>query len=298
MVVADDFRPSLRKRLFMVLDGQAELGVGTPPLAVLIALLIVASVTAFILDTVQSIHDAYGPWLVGIEVVTVAVFTIEYALRLWTCTVHPRYHEPIRGRLRYALKPMTIIDLLAILPFFVDLAGAASGVDLRFLWVMRFFRLLRVLKLGRYSTAAKAFATVLEERRDDLLIALGVVAVLLVLSSSVVYFAERDAQPDKFSSIPASMWWAIVTLTTIGYGDVYPITTLGKLFGGVTALLGVGIVALPTAILASGFAEQLRHRREAKLLQLCPHCGRDVHEPKDATRTLEIQAPATPPTQR
>jgi len=191
--------------------------------------LILVSVAAFILDTVASLHAAYGGLFRGIEIVTVAVFTVEYLARLWSCTVHPKYAKPLWGRIRFMLTPLALIDLLAIAPFYAELALGQFGWDLRVLWLFRFFRLLRVLKLGRYSTAAKAFGAVLEERREDLAIALAVVGVLLVLSSSVVYFAERDAQPDKFDSIPSAMWWAIVTLTTIGYGDVYPVTPEGRL---------------------------------------------------------------------
>jgi len=159
-----------------------------------------------------------------------------------------------------------------------------GGADLRFLRVLRFFRLFRVLKLGRYSPAVHTLAEVFHEQRADLVVAMGAAGILLVVSSSALYLVEHDAQPEKFASIPDAMWWAIITLTTIGYGDVYPVTALGKVFGGITALLGVGIVALPTAILGAGFIERLRRKKdEAKLAATrCPHCGERLDAPPGA----------------
>jgi voltage-gated potassium channel len=200
---------------------------------------------------------------------------------------------------------MALVDLAAILPSYLLLATAFGGADLRFLRVLRFFRLFRVLKLGRYSPAVHTLTAVFHERRADLAVAMGAVGILLVLSSSAVYLAEHEAQPDKFASIPDSMWWAIVTLTTIGYGDVVPITQLGKAFAGVTAILGVGFIALPTAILAAGFQEHL-HRRKNRVVTHCPNCGEPLTRllqhhapaaPDSATVTLEVDGPAQPPPQ-
>jgi voltage-gated potassium channel len=172
---------------------------------------------------------------------------------------------------------MSIIDLLAILPAYLPLIG----VDLRFIRVLRLMRLARALKLGRYSDAIGVLSNVLRRRRDELAVMVMVLAILLVLSSGLIYYAEHDAQPEAFSSIPASLWWSVITLTTIGYGDLYPVTVVGKLIGGVIAVAGIGIVALPTAIIASAFAEELRQRKRndtsipAKS-GYCPHCGESL----------------------
>ena len=169
------------------------------------------------IETVEPVH-ARHPTRCVFEWFSVAIFTIEYLLRLWTCTIDPRFADPVTGRFRFALRPMSIIDLLAILPAYLPFLG----VDLRFVRVMRLMRLARVLKLGRYSEAVVVLANVLRRRREELAVMVMVLAILLVLSSGLIYFAERDAQPDRFSRIPAALWWSVITLTTIGYGDLYP----------------------------------------------------------------------------
>ena len=153
------------------------------------------------------------------------------------------------------LTPLAIIDLIAILPFFL---GLYLSLDLRFLRVLR---LLRLFKLTRYSTAMGALLDVLQEEAQTLVAAFVVLLMMLVISASGIYLLEHKVQPEHFGSIPAAMWWSIITLTTVGYGDITPITPMGKFFGGIISLIGVGMVALPAAILASGFAENLRMRR-------------------------------------
>jgi len=139
---------------------------------------------------------------------------------------------------------------------------------------MRLFRILRVLKFGRYSDAFRLLAKVIRSKRQDLIATTTVLAILLIVAASMMYEAESAAQPDKFSSIPEAMWWAVVTMTTVGYGDVYPVTALGKLFGGLIAVLGIGMFALPTGIIGAGFVEQLQARKV--LPQNCPHCGQQL----------------------
>ena len=238
-----------------------------------IVALIIANVLAVMLETVEQVAAPYDRLFRGFEVFSVVVFTVEYLLRLWACTADPRYSGALRGRLRFVLSPMALIDLLAILPFYVEFAA----LDLRFVRSLRLFRLFRVFKLARYSASMRTLVRVIESKKEELLVTLFVVIVMLVFASSAMYYAEHDAQPDKFDSIPSSLWWGVATLTTVGYGDVFPITPLGKLLGGLIAVLGVGIFALPTGILASGFSEELQKRRRRETL-LCPHCGRDIHE--------------------
>ena len=252
---------STRKmRMYEILENLRE----DDPIALwtgrLLMALIMVSVMATIFETVKSLHDAYRGAFFVLEAFCVAVFSLEYLLRLWSCTAHPKFHHSIGGRLRYMFKPMMIIDLLSILPFFLPFLLP----DMRFLRVLRMFRLFRLFKLARYSESLMSMRNVLMERREDLWISLATILFLLVFASSGMYFIENSAQPNQFSSIPAAMWWGVATLTTVGYGDVAPITPLGKLLGAVIAILGIGMFALPAGILASGFGEEVRLRKKRR----------------------------------
>ena len=218
--------------------------------------LILTTVAAGILESEPSVHAAYGLLLHLIETGGVLIFTLEYAARVWSCVEDRagRYQHPINGRLRYVATPLALIDLLAVAPFYLALV---VPIDLIFL---RLFRLLRILKITRYSPALGVLEVVFYNERRALLSALLVVAVAVVLAGGLIHVVEGEAQPEMFGSIPKVMWWAVVTLTTIGYGDAYPITPLGKIVGGLTALCAIGTLALPTAILGAGFARELQKR--------------------------------------
>ena len=234
--------------------------------------LIALNVIAVIVETVDDVATQYALIFQFFEVFSVAVFSVEYVLRLWTCVADRRYAHPVTGRLRFAGSWHAVIDLLAILPFYLPMF---LPVDLRVLRALRFFRLLRFLKLTRYSESMRIFGKVLRGERTELMIALFVAGVLLVLGSSFLYIVEHEAQPDAFSSIPAAMWWGVATLTTVGYGDVYPVTPLGRLLGAIVAIMGIGMFALPAGILASGFAREMGKRRSEP--EVCPHCGENIH---------------------
>lgn len=263
----------MKRRVFRVLELAESEDRATRWFGFFISALILASIVALMLETVSSIERRFSLGFRVFETFTVAVFTVEYALRIWSCTSDERYRRPIVGRLRYALTPMVIVDLLAFAPFYVSL-GLATAVDTRFLRALRLLRLLRIFKLGRYVQALSLMTRVIKLRRAELAITFLVVILLMVLAASAMYMVENAAQPDAFSSIPAAMWWGIATLTTVGYGDVTPITGLGKVLGGFITILGVGLVALPAGIVASGFSEALRERRSKK--HQCPHCGGDL----------------------
>ena len=232
---------------------------------------ILANAAAIVLASVRSFGQRYGAFFTGFEYFSVAVFTVEYLLRLWSCAEDPRYRDPLRGRLRYMLSPMAIVDLLAVLPFYI----AAGGADLRMLRILRVFRLLRLVKIARYSKALQVFGRVLVHTWGQLVFSLVLLAVLLLLASSLIYMAEQDAQPEAFSSIPAAMWWAIATLTTVGYGDIYPVTPLGKFLGSVIAVFGIGMFALPAGVLGAAFLEEIQAMNKTTV---CPHCGRRADE--------------------
>lgn len=230
-----------------------------------LAALIVANVAAVILESVHALYARYRLAFDAFEWFSVAVFTVEYLLRVWSATADPRYARPVLGRLRFALTPGALVDLVAIVPAYLP-----GALDLRF---ARIVRLVRVLKIGRYSRPLQTFARVFRSRRDELVLSAALLLVLLVLSSSSMYFLENAAQPEAFSSIPASMWWAMATLTTVGYGDVYPVTPLGRVVGSFIAVLGIGIFALPAGILAGAFADEIRKQR-TEVPAVCPHCGK------------------------
>ena len=232
-----------------------------------ILLLIVINVAAVIAGSVKSVEARYGNWLAVIEVCSVAIFTFEYVARLWACVSQPEYAAPLVGRLRFAARPMPVIDLLAILPFYLEFLP----LDLR---VVRALRLFRLAKLGRYSKTSRLFARVFTTRKEELVISASVMLVLIILSSSFIYFAENEAQPDKFPDIPSAMWWSVVTLTTVGYGDVYPVTPLGKFLASVIAMLGIGMFALPAGILGASFVEEIERQKAGA--RRCPHCGKEI----------------------
>lgn len=237
--------------------------------------LIVLNVLAVVFESMEESRP-FASALLAFEILSVAVFSIEYALRLWTCTSDPRYARPVWGRIRYAFTFLALVDLIAILPFYLPLA---TTVDLRVLRALRLIRLLRVMKLARYSESVHFLGRVLKRTRDEIAVTVFVTALLVVVAASLIYVTEHDAQPDKFSSIPASMWWAVVTLTTVGYGDVYPVTLLGKVMAACLAFLGIGMFALPTGIISSGFMEEVRARKDKtnSRPRVCPHCGKDIN---------------------
>lgn len=237
-------------------------------------ILIVSNVAAVMLETVDSIAVQWGRWFRLFEGISVAVFTAEYVLRIWSATADPRFAGPIAGRLRFALQPLAIIDLLAVLPFYL----AAVPLDLRTLRALRLLRLARTLKIGRYSESLQTLGRVFVAKREELLTTLLAGLVLLVVASTLMYYVERDRQPKVFSSIPAVMWWGVSTLTTVGYGDMYPETPLGKVIGSMVAVLGVGLFALPAGILGSGFVEMLQEKKRRKTK--CPHCGTEIETGK------------------
>lgn len=219
--------------------------------------LISLNVLAIILESIASFEAHYRAPLQFFEVFSVVIFSLEYLARLWSCVeIDQRTNDSaLTVRLRYMLSPMAIIDLAAILPFYLMFL---FPVDLRFLRVLR---LLRVFKLTRYSGAMNLVLSVFKEEANAFLASLFVLMTLLILASSGIYLLEHELQPEAFGSIPAAMWWAMASLTTVGYGDVVPITPMGKLFGGCITVIGMGMVALPAGILASGFSDQVHRRR-------------------------------------
>lgn len=267
---------SLKERVWEIVDASESEDKPSKELDyfdIFILVLILLNAAAVILETVDSIERPFRIYFVWFEIFSVIVFTIEYIVRIWACTSQPQYSGPFWGRIRFMLTPLAIIDLLAILPFYLTFIA----FDLRFIRTLRVFRLLRLMKLVRYSASIALFGKVLKNRREELIVTASIVLVMMVMAASLMYFAEHEAQPENFPDIPSAMWWAIVTLTTVGYGDVFPVTILGKILAAVIAILGIGMFALPTGILGASFVEELENQRMKKngikKERTCPRCG-------------------------
>jgi len=254
----NDNKRSLRRQIFEIIEiGGSGHWIGRF-FDVFMIFLILLNVCAVALETVQPIIKRYSSEFLYFEVFSLTVFTFEYLLRIWTA-VEYRSNPEQKGkgsfRTRFIFSPLMIIDFIAIAP---TILFSFVGFDLRFL---RVFRFLRLFKLMRYSPALSSLGSVFFEERRALIATLIIMLGLALFASSVMYYLERAAQPEVFGNIPSAMWWAFATLTTIGYGDVVPVTTMGKIFGAGVMILGVGVYALPIGIIASGFANEI-HRRD------------------------------------
>lgn len=246
-----------RQRWHDVLDGsRPDDPVGRWLNRVLVSLVLL-SVLAVILESVPSLAGAYGVLFHGIEIVAALVFTAEYSLRIWASVEHGplRHLSPWRARLAYAAQPALLVDLVAILPFYLALVGPAD------LQVLLILRLIRFFKLARYSPGMRSLLEAIRAERRALLACLVILGGLMIVTAAVMHVVEGPSQPDKFGSIPESMYWAIITLTTVGYGDVHPITKAGRFVAGITAVMGLVMLSLPVGIIATSFAEVI-HRRD------------------------------------
>ncbi len=250
-------RAELRRRLYEILE-HGPIGDSTGRLVGrLIVLLIIVNLAAIVLESVPELAKQYGLLFAGIELVSLVVFSVEYGLRMWVAVEHPPYRHlgSRKARLKFATSPLGIVDLLAVLPFWLAFAIAA---DLRILLV---FRIVRFLKLARYSAGMRSLFDALYSERRALVGCFIILIGATLVAATAMHLAERHIQPDKLGTIPDAMWWAIVTLGTIGYGDVVPLTVPGKLVATVTIFAGLIIVALPIGIVATAFANEV-HRRD------------------------------------
>jgi voltage-gated potassium channel len=268
----------IQEQVYLLLESPANHNRARKFIIYFIASVILLNVIEVILETKYELFIEYQPYFFAIDLFCVIVFSIEYALRVWVCVRDPRYSSPVKGRIRYVLSPLALFDLIAISPFYLPLF---IPVEFRLLRLLRLLRIFRVLRLGSYSHAFETFADVLKSKKEEMIIAFVMVVIILVLSSSALYVAEHEAQPEKFSCIMDAMWWAVVTLTTVGYGDVVPITPLGKFISSFVALAAIGLFALPAGVLASGFVQSVQKRCSHNSNQtiICPRCGTefDIH---------------------
>ncbi len=233
-----------------------------------IIILIILNVAAVMLETVPAIYEPYADLFRVFDLVSVIIFTIEYILRVWSSNHDPRYAHSFHGRLRYMLSAEALIDLLAILPFYVNIF---AGLDLRVLRMLRLLRFLRLFRLTAYMKSAQLIKNVFKTRANDLKLSLVLIFFLIIIAACLVYFAEHRVQPEVFTSIPATIWWSIITVTTVGYGDMIPVTLLGKIFTSIISLMGLAILALPAGIITAGFLNETGKLKKQKT-EICPHC--------------------------
>lgn len=289
-----------KQRLYEILVEQPEGDRVASAVTLGILVLIGTNVVISVAETEPELAAAFPNFFFYFELFSVIVFTLEYVGRLWACTLSDDYQGVIRGRLKAASEPMSIVDFVAIAPFYLQVF--VPGLDLRFVRALRLFRLFRVFKVGRYAESFVVLVSVIKSRREELVISTVIVLIMVTLAASAMWLCEHEAQPDNFRSVPQAMWWAIITVTTIGYGDVTPLTTAGRIVGGVVAFLGICIFALPVGILGGAFIEEMERQKTLKEAQKlaeegdvegaaesdslngttesrCPHCGErlDIH---------------------
>ena len=236
--------------------------------------LILLNVIAVIIETEPSIYSRHKVFFKYFDTVSVIIFSIEYILRLWSSTNETKYKHWFWGRLKYMFSWEAIVDLVAILPFYLH---ALFIFDLRVLRILRLLRLLRIFRLTSYMKSSKMIGNVFRSRSQELLLSLILASGLIVISSCVMYFAEHQVQPEKFPSILSTLWWSIVTITTIGYGDIVPVTVIGRILTAVIAVAGVALLALPAGIITAGFLDEMKKIKRPKI-HTCPHCGQPLDQ--------------------
>lgn len=267
----------MKRRIFEIISRAEDGDRASRVFDISIMVLIALSVVAIVLQSFESLATRYASAFSIFETVTVAVFTVEYLLRIWTADL--LYPDAKHPRLKYILSFMAVMDLLAILPFYLPFFAA----DLRFLRMvrlLRLFRLLRVFKLGRYFDALQLIVEVLRQSAAQLVISVALCLFVMLFSAIIMYTVENPVQPEQFPNVISSLWWAMCTLTTVGYGDVYPVTAIGRFFASVISLVGIGIIAIPTGIIAGGFSSAISRRdhQHDDPKQYCPYCGHKLEE--------------------
>ncbi len=250
-----------RTRLYQIIEPAASRDTKSRIFDSFIFSLIIINIVAVILESFSELAIKYGTLFSVIEIFSITVFTMEYVLRLITASQKFPNSHPAIALLKFIKTPLSIIDLLAILPFYLPFI---FPIDLRFVRILRLTRIARILKLNRYSKSLQLIGKIISKKKADLIITITVTVILIIFSASTIYYLETDEQPENFPNIITACWWAINTLTTVGYGDVIPRTVLGKILSGVVALLGVGLVALPTGIISSGFIEEITAKKKKK----------------------------------
>ncbi|KAB2896106.1 MAG: ion transporter [Kofleriaceae bacterium] len=266
----------MRRRIYEILnDPRPDDRVGRA-ISLALLVLIAANVSANVLETDAEIAARAPEFFRTFEIISVGVFTVEYLLRLWASREDPRFGGTF-GWVRMMFTPMALVDMASIAPFYVTLV-APQTLDFRYLRILRLLRVFRLLRSRGVSDAFATLARVLQSKRVEIGVTIAVVGAAMLLSAGAMYMVEHREPDTQFTSIPRTMWWAIVTITTIGYGDMVPATPLGKVLGGFVGFLGICALALPVGILSSGFIEEINRKEKARADDhgdgICPTCGR------------------------
>jgi voltage-gated potassium channel len=251
----------LRRAVWRQVDPEAYDRDGLSPLNRAVVWIVAVSSILAVLETEPTIEDMAPQAFSRLEWIFAILFLLEYLVRLWAEGESPRFRG-VKGRIRYALTPAAIVDLIAFLPSLVLplLPGTSNFLLLR---LFRLVRILRLARLGRFSSAMRHLSQAVTDRREELLLSLMLAIFVLVFSAAGMYLLEGDDDPQQFGSIPRAMWWSVCTLTTVGYGDIYPHTVFGKVLGGFTSIAGIGLIAMPTGILAAAFSDAFQRTRIA-----------------------------------
>ncbi len=233
--------------------------------------LILLNLAAIVLETVPQIKQPFYWYFKSFEIFSVIIFSVEYLMRIYISDLTHPSTSKTKSVFKFIFSAYGLIDLAAILPFYLPFI---IKLDLRFLRILRLMRFFRILKLNRYNNSLNLIWTVMKEKKEELTITVTLTSIILVIASILMFYIEGDVQPNKFPNVFACLWWAIATLTTVGYGDVYPVTSFGKVVSGIIALMGIGLVALPTGLISAGFMEKVnkKHHDHTK----CPHCGKEL----------------------
>lgn len=255
---AEAARPGFKQWLYAELEPSARHKPGLSVANRIICTLIIASALFAVIETEHEFVGNHIGAFLALEMAITFVFAVEYLLRAWVSSENPAYGPGLKGLLRYLVSPAALLDLAALAPIVFALAGSQAFL----LRAFRLLRILRVARLGRFSRASRYMRMAIVSRREELVLSVGVTVLLIFASSTLLYLIEGGLQPRQFGSIPRAMWWAVATLTTVGYGDVYPITPLGKVLAGLTAIAGIGLIAMPAGILAAAFSEAARREHE------------------------------------
>lgn len=249
---------SLRHRAWLQLNGDPPGDGHLSPANWALAIIIVVAVTTSIVSTEPDIEAQYSTLLMRLEWFFGAAFSLEYAARIWTAAEEPGTQSDLRKQMAFIFSPLGLIDLAVLIVTLLPILVPGVAV----LRLTRLLRLLMLAKFGHFSSAFHDLAVAIHSRRYELYVTIALAGFLLLIGATALYLAEGTVQPDKFGSIPRALWWSIITLTTVGYGDVSPITPLGKIMASIVALAGIGLVAMPTGIMAAAFSEAMQQRRE------------------------------------
>lgn len=255
---------NIKKKNFKIIDVNSNDTIGDKLFSYLLVSVILLSVVVIFAETFSNISPSGKRFINFIESIVVLIFTIEYILRVYTADILYPHKSPVTSRLKYIFSFIAITDLLAFFPFYLSIVFT---IDLRIFRFVRVLRIFSVLKIHRYTDALSFVSRAIGRKKDQLLSSLFVVFILMIMISVIMFYIENPVQPEVFKNGFSGFWWAVVTLTAVGYGDIYPVTFVGQVLGSIISVLGIGLVAVPTGIISSGFTEELEEERREKRVQ-------------------------------